>query len=225
MSSLVSISDSYEKNNVKDVYNIIAQEFTNSRPFQWYWIYDFIHTNNKFNNEIDDCIIYDIGCGSGRNMSTHKEKIKFIGFDFSQSFVDICKKEKLEVYLSDMTELPVKDESCHHIISIASFHHLSTIERRKSCLNEMIRVLKNKKESRILLSVWSKTQPKKSKNFNKFTYGDNIVTWNKIYNRYYYIFSKKELEELFKDVGLEVEKHEWIYGNEIYTLMKRERDE
>lgn len=57
---------------------------------------------------------------------------------------------------------------------IASYHHLSTVDRRIKCLEEIHRILKN--NGKCLLSVWSKNQPKKTKRvFNN--YGDTLVKW------------------------------------------------
>ncbi len=84
----------------------------------------------------------------------------------------------------------------------------------------MKRVLKD--DGKILLSVWSKEQPPKSK--NKFEYGDNIVNWtNKgnVFERYYYIFQINEIKELFERVGLNITNYKWDYGNHIFTLEKK----
>jgi SAM-dependent methyltransferase len=195
---------------VKNIYNEIGNHFNVTRSYEWSWIIEFTqHLTNKN-------VVYDIGCGSGRNL---KQYPTWFGFDNCDTFITICKKKHLNVIKADMTELPVKDNSSDAILCIASFHHLSNENRRICALNEMRRVLQPNGE--ILLSVWSINQPKKTR--RNFTYGDNIVSWNKygkIYKRYYYIFTKCDLERLFKICELKIKSHKWDCGNEVYVLYK-----
>ena len=75
---------------------------------------------------------------------------------------------------------------------------------------------------KILLSVWSKEQPDKTRKSFRH-YGSNIVTWNKygrVYDRYYYIFKIDEIYNLFKITGLMVKSHERYCGNEVFILIK-----
>jgi SAM-dependent methyltransferase len=209
-----------ENTSVKNVYNIIAPHFDNTRHYKWVWISDFV------NSLSDNSLIYDIGCGNGRNMDYRG--YQFRGIDNCENFVKICQKKGLDVQQGDMTELPFEDESANHIINIAAFHHLSTHERRVKALQEFKRVLKP--GGKILLSVWSKFQPEKTKrSFEK--YGDNYVPWKEpnsksnidcsgIQMRYYYIFKLDELFKLITDSGLNVIETKWDCGNEILILQK-----
>tara|TARA_Y100000310_G_scaffold304524_1_gene343792 strand:- start:41 stop:406 length:366 start_codon:yes stop_codon:yes gene_type:complete len=121
-----------------------------------------------------------------------------------------------------MVYIPLRDNSADGILSIASFHHLATVERRMKALTEMKRLLKT--DGIILLSVWSIRQPKKLKKKYRFHFGDNIVKWTipdgETYDRYYYIFSVEELYHLFNIAGLNVIKHFWEYGNEVFIIRK-----
>jgi tRNA (uracil-5-)-methyltransferase TRM9 len=199
-----------EDDYVRNIYNEIGNHFDVTRTYNWSWIIEFTQFLTYKN------VVYDIGCGSGRNLKPYPN---WIGFDNCDTFISICKKKHLNVIKTDMTELPVKDNSADAILCIASFHHLSNEKRRIEALNEMKRVLQNNGE--ILLSVWSINQPKKTR--RNFEYGDNIVTWNKygkIYKRYYYIFKKCELETLFQKCGLKIKFYKWDCGNEVYVLCK-----
>tara|TARA_B100000886_G_scaffold96784_1_gene64188 strand:- start:86 stop:538 length:453 start_codon:yes stop_codon:yes gene_type:complete len=148
------------------------------------------------------------------------KNINFIGVDNCNNFIEICKNKKLNVINSNITKTPLDDNSADAIICIATFHHLYTSKNRLAALNEMKRLIKP--NCKILLSVWSINQPKKTRKiFTK--YGNNIVTWNnygKIYDRYYYIFKFEEIKKLFLDVGLNVINHKHDCGNEIFTLTK-----
>ena len=194
---------------VKDVYEVIAKHFSVTRVFTWDWIRSFIE---KLEN---NSTIYDIGCGNGRNMNFPNQN--FIGIDNCCNFIDICKRDGKNVINSNMTKIDLPDDSADAIICIAAFHHLSSIENRIKALNEMRRLIKPNKK--ILLSVWSINQPKKTRvTFNK--YGNSIVKWNNMYERYYYIFNNNEIKQLFKIANLKLLLHNYDCGNEIFILTK-----
>ncbi len=202
----------FEIVQVKKIYEEIATKFSEKRFNKWDWIELFINSFS-FNSTL-----LDIGCGNGRNMNN--KNYNFYGIDNCEKFIQICKDQQLNVKLSDMTTLPFENNYFDGIISIASFHHLSTIERRLECLKEMKRILKP--NGKILLSVWSINQTHNKKLNNQFIYGDNLVPWknNKgdiIGNRYYYIFKLGEISKLLETL-FTIESHDWIHGNEVFVL-------
>ncbi len=197
---------------VKNVYETIAQNFSDKRYIIWDWIEEFINTFPK------SSYILDIGCGNGRNMMN--SDYNFIGIDNCYNFTNIAKNKNLNIILSDMTYLPFANNTFNAIISIASFHHLSNINRRRECLSEMRRVLKV--NGKILLSVWSINQSHNKKLKDQFEYGDNMVPFydnkkNNLGNRYYYIFEINELKSLLLEFFI-IEHHYWKHGNEIFIL-------
>lgn len=196
--------------HVKDTYEKIAEHFNVTRVYTWKWVEEFINSIQK------GSFIYDIGCGNGRNMQI--EGYTFIGIDNCEKFVSMCREKNMLVLLSNMTNINLPSNSTEAIISIASFHHLSSTENRINALSEMARLIKPT-TGKILLSVWSIKQPTKTKvTFNK--YGDTIVLWNNKYTRYYYIFQIDEIMNLFEKVGLKVLEHKYDCGNEIFILHK-----
>ena len=202
----------YETTHVKDIYEIIAKDFDASRAYKWPYITQFISSLPKHQH------ILDIGCGNGRNMDY--ENHTFMGLDNCENFVKCCLKRGKEVVLGDMTSLPFQDKTFDALLSIASFHHLKTIKRRKQALLEMKRVLRP--NGKILMSLWSKTQPKKTRRVFE-NYGDTLVPWiqnNTSYNRYYYIFKNEEITKLIEECGLKVASHHWDCGNEYYIIQK-----
>lgn len=200
----------YETKYVTNVYGKIATYFNERRVFTWSWIANFINSIEH------NSTILDIGCGNGRNMQN--PNYNFIGLDICHEFINICKKRGMNCIYGDMCNIPIETNSIDAIISIASFHHLSNKERRITALNEMKRVLKP--NGKILLSVWSIDQPKKTRRtFTK--YGDTIVSWNqygKDYDRFYYIFRLDEIRDLFKEVNIEIIDYQWDCGNEVFIL-------
>tara|TARA_B100001057_G_scaffold454403_1_gene500162 strand:- start:70 stop:702 length:633 start_codon:yes stop_codon:yes gene_type:complete len=207
MNSSIS-SNKFETKNVKNIYEEIAQQFNTKRIYTWSWVDDFINTLQK------GSFIYDIGCGGGRNMQFREHT--FIGIDNCEKFIDICREKNLLVLLSNMTEINLPNNSADAIICIAAFHHLSSWENRMKALLEMKRLIKPK-TGKILLSVWSINQPKKTRvTFHK--YGDTIVKWNNKHGRYYYIFQIDEIQHLFEKSDLKVLEHKYDCGNEIFIL-------
>lgn len=202
-----------ESKNVVGVYNEIAHHFKDTRAYKWHWIETFMKQY-----EDTTSVIYDIGCGSGRNLRTPTQTtMNMIGVDNCDAFIDMCRDEGKTVVKGCMTKIPLESSSGDAVICIAAFHHLVIQERRIQALQEMKRILKP--HSKILISVWSIIQPKKTR--RTFAYGDNLVPWNKdgvIYQRYYYIFTITELEELFTNAGLKIVDHNWDCGNEVYIL-------
>jgi len=189
---------------VKGAYDKISNEFKKTRVFTWKWCDNFINQLDKHTT------LLDIGCGTGRNMN-YKD-IYTIGIDISIEQLKECDDNTIQ---GDMTKMPFKNNSIDNIISIAAFHHLATIERRNQCLSEMHRILKP--GGKILLSVWSFDQPKKTRRiFN--SYGDTIVYWREI-PRYYYIFRKNEIIDLL-ETYFKIVNRFWDCGNEIFILEK-----
>lgn len=218
-----------EQTNVINAYSRIADSFSATRPKPWDWIIDFYYRLYIIN---PNAYILDHGCGGGRNMTNiyidNEKKIitnfSFTGIDSCQEFVNIAKNSGYTVYLSDMCKLiNIKSNIFDGIVSIASFHHLSNVERRIQALQELFRVMKH--GGLCLMSVWSIIQPKKSKNYNKFNFGDNIVSWkdkkgNICANRYYYIFKVIELQELITNTGFIINNCKWYYGNTVIEFTK-----
>ena len=72
----------FEKEKVCDVYNEIADRFNQTRGYGWSWIKEFIETSQRF-------LVYDIGCGSGRNMIY--PDINFVGVDNCEIYLRSAK--------------------------------------------------------------------------------------------------------------------------------------
>ena len=204
-----------EQTNVKDVYEKIASHFSNTRTYSWLWITEFLEGINYKN---ENALIYDLGCGNGRNMNY--KNLKFIGIDNCESFIKICKNKNLNVIKSDITNTLLPSNSADAIICIAVIHHLVSEENRIRALLEIKRLIKP--GGKILLSVWSINQPKKTRR-NFKSYGNNIVIWNnygETYDRFYYIFKIDELKMLIKKAGLYILNHTYDCGTEIFVLLK-----
>ena len=90
-------------------------------------------TQESFRNALSQCgiskgsTVYDIGCGSGRNMMY--PDLNFIGVDNCENLLKICRDKGLNVVYGDMCNLPVRDNSADYIISVAAFPVLSCLAK------------------------------------------------------------------------------------------------
>lgn len=177
---------SIEQQYVHDVYDNIAEHFSDTR----YCIWDFV--KNFLENKSSEMKGIDIGCGNGKNMLCRKD-LNICGLDTCHNFIIICKRKSLDVKMGNCTNLPYQDEMFDYAMSIAVYHHLSNENGRVQALNEMLRVLKKNGEG--LFSVWSVENQEGEKVKRNFTPGDNYVKWmrksdGKIFSRYYYVYNQ-----------------------------------
>ena len=197
---------STEEIHVKDVYNFISKEFSETRYRPWSCVERFSLSLKP------SSFIGDIGCGNGKNMNYRKD-CSYAGCDFSEGLVSICKMKGLDVIYGDILDLPYSNNTFDHTMSIAVIHHLSTIDKRKKAIEELIRV--TKKGGKVFILVWAFEQEKDSR--RKFVEQDNYVNWkNKngdiLGKRYYYVFKDQELRNLIPN-GYKIKEYFYEKGN------------
>ncbi len=163
--------------------------------------------------------ILDLGCGSGRNFV---KGCKIYGTDFSDKMLEYAQqrarklKIKVKQKKADTTKLPFKDDFFDSAICIAVLHCIEKNTDRKKTLRELFRVMKKGGEA--LIMVWSKKH-RVLKNKER----ECFITWQvgkKKYPRYTYIFDKKELENLLKEVGFKILKS-WEDDKNINIIVKK----
>lgn len=186
----------FENKYVYQVYSQIHSHFNKTRYHTWPKISEFINSLNP------NSIIYDIGCGNGRNMNIRNDCF-FVGIDQNENLVKEAKKKNLNCCIGDNLNLAVKDQTADAIISIAVIHHFCTIERRIKALSELLRILKD--NGKMLIYVWSHEQDKFSHNSPDIFLSWNNQTDNNILIRYYHLFKKSELEELITSNFVNIE--------------------
>ena len=188
--------------SVKHFYNKTATQFSETRYRPWTCVEKFLD-NVEVGSKIGD-----IGCGNGKNMKYRGDCDNY-GCDFSEGLLEICRGDGLNVVYGDILSVPFDNKQFDYTICIAVIHHLSTSEKRKKAIDEIMRV--TKKGGRALILVWALEQPEKSR--RQFVKQDNMVTWkdkkgNLMGERYYYVFKKDELENL---IGVDVTIVESFY--------------
>lgn len=192
-----------ENKYVQNTYSHIYEHFSNTRHYVWPCVKSFL--NSKNSNELG----LEIGCGNGKNLLYNKQ-LTIIGVDLSQELLNLI-PNTINTLRSDCCTLPFKENTFDYSLSIACFHHLSNNIRRNTALIEMIRVLKSKGNG--CITVWSVENQDKY----KFTPGDNFVSWNKKYQRYYYVYNKSMIYQYLENVkdlinveNIYNEKGNWI---------------
>uniref|UniRef100_A0A6C0EDA5 Methyltransferase type 11 domain-containing protein n=1 Tax=viral metagenome TaxID=1070528 RepID=A0A6C0EDA5_9ZZZZ len=194
-----------EKIHVQDVYEHISEHFDLTRYKQWKCVREFL------SKIPDDELIYEAGCGNGKNMS----KPNMYGSDICLNFVELCKSKGLNVKHNDICHLEEKDDTYDATMCIAVVHHLATRERRIEAIKELCRITKPTKP--ILIAVWSHE-------YNKDDNQDRMISWQKQdgtkYDRYYHYFTKDELEDIYKEIGVNIETIYEECGNWISIISK-----
>ena len=210
---------SIEEKNVKLVYEVIANHFSQTRFSVWSNVQEFINVLEP------NYLVADIGCGNGKNM--FRDDLNYIGIDFCKSFITICNNNinninniNKEFILGNILNIPIKDNTCDGVICVAVVHHLSTFELRKKALEELIRI--TKPYGKILIEVWAFEN-------SKYKTQDTMINWthreknNKPtkYERYYHLFIKDELLDLIPNTQVNILKHYNIYNNWVIEIEKK----
>ncbi len=189
--------------NQKDVWSTIADSWTNFRTKPEKEVIEFSQNSRS---------VLDLGCGNCRNVVPFLEKNKFcVGLDFSKNMIKEAKiflsKRKLAAHLiiGNTSKLPFKNNVFSNIVCTRVLHHLESKEMRIESLKEMKRV-----GEKTLITVWKKWQNRFFWKLIKNRFSSDIcVEWNyhgKIYNRFYHLYTKKELKTELSIVGLKTEK-------------------
>ncbi|EEF48441.1 tRNA (carboxymethyluridine(34)-5-O)-methyltransferase [Ricinus communis] len=148
-SSSVQSTPEIEKKYVHHVYDAIAPHFSSTRFAKWPKVATFL------NSLPSGSLILDAGCGNGKYLGLNPD-CYFIGCDISAPLIKICADRGHEVLVGDAVNLPYRTGFSDAAISIAVLHHLSTENRRKKAIEELVRVVK--KGGLVLITVWAVEQ-------------------------------------------------------------------
>ncbi|XP_052189263.1 tRNA (carboxymethyluridine(34)-5-O)-methyltransferase isoform X2 [Diospyros lotus] len=158
-SSSVQSTPEIEKKYVHRVYDAIAPHFSSTRFAKWPKVATFL------NSLPPGSLVLDAGCGNGKYLGLNPGCF-FIGCDISAPLIKICADRGHEVMVADAVNLPYRSGYGDAAISIAVLHHLSTENRRKKAIDELVRVVK--KGGFVLITVWAVEQEDRSL-VNKWT--------------------------------------------------------
>lgn len=141
-----------EKKFVHHVYDAIAPHFSSTRFAKWPKVASFLSSLPS------GSLVLDAGCGNGKYLGLNQD-CYFIGCDISPSLIKICSDRGHEVMVADAVNLPYRTGFGDAAISIAVLHHLSTENRRRKAIEELVRVVK--KGGLVLITVWAVEQEDK----------------------------------------------------------------
>mmetsp|Transcript_6189 Transcript_6189/g.8618 ORF Transcript_6189/g.8618 Transcript_6189/m.8618 type:complete len:324 (+) Transcript_6189:248-1219(+) len=179
------IAPMVERDYVHKFYDRIADHFSHTRWNVWPHVVEFLQRYTRSGS-----IVFDLGCGNGKYLNKlriasdddregnqHEAKavaeVAAIGIDICERLVEICGKRSLNASLGDALQVPLKSNTADIVISIAVIHHMSTEDRRRKAMEEMIRVLAP--GGHALVTAWAKTQPGNSR--RKFDKHDLLIGW------------------------------------------------
>ncbi len=186
--------DQNSKQDQKEVWNNIAQEWSEFKDNPAEGIVDFLKTQ-KGN-------ILDLGSGSGRHLMNIKDGKMFL-VDFSENMIKHAKEKAkrlkidAEFAVSPSSKLPFKDNFFDGAISIALLHCVETEKEREKTIKELLRVLKPGAKAKI--SVWNKNS-KRFKNSKK----EIFAKWRDKGARYYYLYDAEEIYRQFEKAGFSI---------------------
>lgn len=142
-----------EKKYVHHVYDAIAPHFSSTRFAKWPKVTAFLGSLPS------GSLVLDAGCGNGKYLGLNPD-CYFIGCDISAPLIKICSDREHEVLVADAVNLPYRARFGDAAISIAVLHHLSTENRRKKAIEELVRVIKI--GGLVLITVWAVEQEDQS---------------------------------------------------------------
>jgi len=217
-----------------DDYEKIAEEFSVTRLLLWPELEEFI----KYIKEGDK--VLDLGCGNGRLYELFKDlSIDYTGIDRSAGLIKAAKekwrKADAKFKVGDILNLAeLKEESFDAIFLIAVLHHIPNYELRLKVLKNAYSILKP--GEMLFMTNWMFWQKKflsriikytilKLIGKNKMDFGDILIPWKscglktyghseKMAERFYHAFTKREIEGLAKKAGFSIVKNgrsKWNY--------------
>jgi len=152
----------YESKHVHAVYEEIAPHFSSTRYKPWPIISSFISSLPV------GWVGLDSGTGNGKYLPLPLERptdVWTIGLDRSRNLLKIAQTAggiQREVIWGDVLGRPWRDGAFDYAVSIATIHHLSTHERRKTAVQRLIRAVSSS-HGRVLIYVWAIEQDELSK--------------------------------------------------------------
>ncbi|XP_054788341.1 tRNA (carboxymethyluridine(34)-5-O)-methyltransferase [Prosopis cineraria] len=142
-----------EKKYVHHVYDAIAPHFSSTRFAKWPKVASFLSSLPS------GSLILDAGCGNGKYLGLNHDCF-LIGCDVSPPLIKICADRGHEVLVADAVNLPYRTDFGDAAISIAVLHHLSTENRRRKAIEELVRVVR--RGGLVLITVWAVEQEDRS---------------------------------------------------------------
>lgn len=170
----------------------------------------------------------DIGCGNGKYLAVNPN-IFIVGSDRSHNLTTIARGRKQhDAVVADALATPHRINDADFAISIAVVHHLSTPERRRDAVREILATIKPG-SGKALIYVWALEQKSSRRGWDVGDEQDVMVPWvmkatqqqkpkdsssqheevstgdapaeDRTFHRYYHLYRKGELEADIEAAG------------------------
>lgn len=205
---------------VSQNYSLIAEDFNVSRQKH---VWPEMH---KFANQVfSGAKVLDAACGNGRLLELLQNKnIQYAGFDASPELIDLAKKNypNKNFFVHNLLDVnDIKEDNYDFIFLIAALLHIPSKELRERVVKSLVDKLKP--GGKLIISVWNLYNQKKFKPlifwselkrilfFSGLEKGDLLFFWKnnkgeKLSQRYYHVFTDKELKKLFHNFSLNIDE-------------------
>ncbi len=216
----------------------MADKFSGTRKYFWRdarFISEYAKNSDK---------VLDLGCGNGRLLEIMKnKKIDYFGVDVSQELINIAKENYIGDQIqfdkiSDSSSLSFPDDFFNVIFSIAVFHHFPKSYSLRVA-KEIFRTTKF--GGIVVISAWNLWQSKYLKHLIEpriilkkiFQIGeykglgmkDVLIPFKnnqgERFNRFHHVFSERELADVFREAGFEIEKSFILNNKNIFIVGKK----
>jgi ubiquinone/menaquinone biosynthesis C-methylase UbiE len=208
-----------------EAYRKISPRYSNLKKNPWKDFQNYLESISKRFSLPETGILLDVGSGNARNLLLFEsQQWQHIASDISYELLKssiILKNNSLNLLNNNAKSIPIKANSIDLTLCIATIHHFRDKEEVKLVLRNISRI--SKKGSYLVISCWKKWKkgtrkqmvldlilylPKKLK--NKFwRHGDIYLPWYNekkelIAERYYHLFSKKELLKIINSTNYSI---------------------
>jgi tRNA (uracil-5-)-methyltransferase TRM9 len=206
MASSAAAAAVFEQTHVHQVYEAIAEAFDASRFCHWNAAKAFIRSLPPHS------VVVDNGCGNGKYLGfSERPDVYWMGNDLCSGLLACCQKNvaiggttaNTALLQANGLSLPYRSASVDAVMSVAVLHHLSTPSRRRAFVDEMARILRP--GGRVFVTVWAMEASRRRRDWRVQANGDAMIPWKHPDGtvaqwRYYHLFQKEELVDLFDDV-------------------------
>ena len=208
-----SSPEDYESAHVHSVYQAIAPHFSSTRHKPWPRVSSFLLTLPR------GSVGLDVGCGNGKYLAVNRH-IHIVGSDRSENLVRLARRPPgreagdgrgdEEVMVADGLSLPYRKASVDFCICIAVVHHISTPERRRAAIAELLSLVRP--GGKVMVFVWALEQASSRRGWDEGSPQDTLVSWvyraakedehaGKTFQRYYHLYREGELEDDVRAAG------------------------